>query len=457
VSDVQLEGAIAEPALVPSRRPRPFGLVLLALLVASCLAVAVVTVVTRPAPHHGGPAARTANAGASPNLARARVIHALLRRRSEAIVHHNRAEFAATLDPASRGFRRTQLRMFANLARVHFAGWSYTFVALPFPFLTHTRSHYHAPIWSPFDFRLHYRIAGFDRTATDLRQYPTFVDRGGHWYLGSLSDFKSEHNVSSTDLWDYAPVRVVRRPAVLVLGPPSEVGTMSTVAEQMHAAIPKVDRVVGRHWARRVVVLVPSTQREMGLLADDHRNLDQIAALTSSEIGTVHGRTSPVGDRVTLNPHNWSKLGDLGSSIVLTHELTHVATRTETGPSTPTWLSEGFADYVGFLDTGIPTVLVAAELATRVRAGHAPRRLPGDHVFERGGASLPVAYESGWLACRLLAQRYGQSRLVRFYREVGRSVAGPQVAVKVALHRRFGLTVRRFTSMWRHYVRSALA
>jgi hypothetical protein len=232
---------------------------------------------------------------------------------------------------------------------------------------------------------------------------------------------------------------------------------MSALAGQMHAAIPKVDHVVGRHWARRVVVLVPSTQHEMALLADDHEDLNQIAALTSSEIGTVHGRTSPVGDRVTINPRNWPKLGSLGSSIVLTHELTHVATRTETGPATPAWLSEGLADYVGFLDTGLPATVVAAELAAQVRAGHAPRRLPADDAFNGGNKSLPVAYESGWMACQLLAQRYGQAKLVRFYRQVGSSVAGPNAAVSAALHRRFGLTDKRFTSIWRHYVRSALA
>jgi hypothetical protein len=159
---------------------------------------------------------------------------------------------------------------------------------------------------------------------------------------------------------------------------------------------------------------------------------------------------------VTINPSNWPKLGTLGSQIVLTHELTHVATRAETTSATPKWLSEGFADFVGFLDTGVPVPAAAAELATHVRAGRLPSRLPTDRDFRGSSASLPTAYESSWLACRLIAQRYGQHKLVRFYRAVGRSGRGQTAAVRAALHRLFGLSTARFTSMWRGSMRSEL-
>src|SRR5581483_10125327 len=115
--------------------------------------------------------------------------------------------------------------------------------------------------------------------------------------------------VSATDLWDYAPVHVIRRKSVLVLGPASELSTMASVADQAQAAIPKVDAVWGRNWARRVVVLVPSTQHEMARITSDRGNLDQIVALTSSEVSTINGRAAPVGDRVTINPRNWPRLG----------------------------------------------------------------------------------------------------------------------------------------------------
>jgi hypothetical protein len=304
---------------------------------------------------------------------------------------------------------------------------------------------------------VHYRIAGFDTAATNLPQYPTFVQRNGRWYLGSLSDFAHRGDVSATDLWDYAPVDVVRRPGVLVLGPRSERATMRSVAARMAMAVPAVTAVWGSDWARRVVVQVPATQREMGLITADNDDLDQIAALTSAEISATPGRPAPVGDRVTINPANWAKLGSVGAKIVLTHELTHVATRADTGTQTPKWLSEGFADYVGFGHAGLPVTVVASELAADVRAGKAPHALPTNRDFRGANPSLSQAYEGGWLACRYIAATFGQPALVRFYRAVGTSHQASKAAVRGALRHVLGLRTDEFVTLWRRYVRELLA
>jgi hypothetical protein len=264
------------------------------------------------------------------------------------------------------------------------------------------------------------------------------------------------HKRSATDIWDYTPVHVVRRANVLVLGARSELPTMVTVADQAQAAIPRVTAVWGRGWSRKVVFVVPATQREMAGITDDFQNLDHIAALTSSEFSTTQAGEAPVGDRVTINPASWPEFASLGASIVLTHEVTHVATRADTGRSMPKWLSEGFADYVGFRNTGVPTYLVAAELAGRINAGHPDRRLPTDRAFRGGAKLLPQAYESAWLACRYLAEHYGVNKLVRFYKAVGMSDLDPTAAVASGLHRIYRLTPHRFTAAWRGFVKAQL-
>ena len=86
--------------------------------------------------------------------------------------------------------------------------------------------------------------------------------------------------------------------------------------------------------------------------------------------------------------------------MVITHELTHVATGATRGGRVPMWLSEGFADYVGYRDAGIPVRTAAAELAAEVRAGILPARLPGPGDFAPGAPRLAQAYEEAWLACR---------------------------------------------------------
>jgi hypothetical protein len=315
---------------------------------------------------------------------------------------------------------------------------------------------YHAPTWVPSFFSLHYRLAGFDVHPTDRRQFPTFVKRHGRWYLGSLSDFAAAGRVSATDLWNFAPVHVIRRPDVLVLGPASELPTMSAVADVVTASIPKVTAVWGRHWARKAVVLVPSSQHEMALIASDRDDLSQIAALTSAEVRQTNGHPAPVGDRITINPANWPKLGPIGASVVLTHELTHVATRAATGSQTPKWLSEGFAEYVGFRTAPVSVGLAAAQLARRVAAGRVPSRLPSDHAFRGSATDLGVRYQAAWLACRYIAEHYGQSTLVRFYRAVGTSPQDTAMAIRSAMSSVLHTTPSQFDAAWRVYLRAQL-
>jgi len=346
--------------------------------------------------------------------------------------------------------------MFRNLARVPIANWSYEVSATRSPLHLPQLRRYGAPTWAPALFALHYRLAGFDARPADRRQYPTFVERHGHWYLASLTDFAPAGRVSTTDLWDYGPVDVVRRQRVLVLGPPAELSTMRTVAHVVVTSIPKVTAVWGSHWARRAVVLVPATQYEMGRINSDNGDLDQIAALSSAEVSATNGRPAPVGDRITINPANWPKLGPLGAAVVITHELTHVATRVDTGAQTPKWLVEGFAEYVSFHNSGVSTGLAAAELAREVRAGQLPSRLPPNRAFRGSAANLGAIYQSSWLACRYLAERYGQPMLVRFYRSVGTSPLRTRAAVRTAMQQLLHLSVGQFTADWRRYMKDQL-
>ena len=81
----------------------------------------------------------------------------------------------------------------------------------------------------------------------------------------------------------------------------------------------------------------------------------------------------------------------------------------------------------------------------------APTVLPDDAQFTVRGGGGPVAYESAWLACRMLADRYGEARLVRFYR------AARAEGTPAALRSQFGLSVAQLTTQWRGYVRRVLS
>jgi hypothetical protein len=155
-----------------------------------------------------------------------------------------------------------------------------------------------------------------------------------------------------------------------------------------------------------------------------------------------------------VDPRRLAQLSSVGLRILLQHEVTHLADAAATSESTPTWLVEGFAEYVGNLGSGQPVPFAASELAAQVRRGRLPRALPSAAEFS--GAHAVIAYESAWLACRLIAARIGTAGLVQFYRAVGRAAAAPNAAADSALHRYLHERSRTFVRQWRAYLRNEL-
>ncbi|MYS47969.1 hypothetical protein GTY23_43725, partial [Streptomyces sp. SID5998] len=219
-------------------------------------------------------------------------------------------------------------------------------------------------------------------------------------------------------------------------------------------AVPAVSRAWGEDWSRRVVVLVPgSLDRMAALLGSTAAGYRGIAAVTTGETG---GGRAPA-DRVIVNPDAYGVLGPVGKQVVLTHETTHVATRAHTTAATPLWLSEGYADWVGYRGAGRTPDEVAPELQRAVAAGEEPAALPADADFGFAGDAtrLAQAYEGGWLACRMIAAHWGEDRLDAFYRAVGahQRRAG---AVEDALRTVLDTTLPEFTARWRAYLRAQL-
>ena len=114
-----------------------------------------------------------------------------------------------------------------------------------------------------------------------------------------------------------------------------------------------------------MVVLVPDSVESMaGLLGSPATGYRGIAAVTTGEAGAT-GERPALADRVIVNPRRTRSLGSFGQRVVLTHETTHVATRTSTSAATPVWLSEGFADWAAYRGEDRTPDLIAPELTAR--------------------------------------------------------------------------------------------
>jgi hypothetical protein len=368
--------------------------------------------------------------GGPADSARAEV-QRLLDRRSAALLRHDDAAYART------GSRTG----YPGLAAVPLAAWSYRLTGLHRTGATATA-----------DAELRYRVRGYDKSpVTTARTLALGRTAGGGWYVNS--DHPAEK--SAQQLWDQGRVTAVRGRHSLVLGVGGSTALLRGFASLADHAVPAVTGAWGTGWTRRVVVLVPSSVEDMAaLLGSPASSYRGIAAVTTGEAG---GSGQTPADRVIVNPDAYAVLGPAGKQVVLTHETTHVATRARTTPATPLWLSEGYADWVGYLGTGPTPAEAAPELRRAVQDGRIPSALPADKDFGFTGdaTDLGRAYESGWLACRMIAEHWGPGGLGRFYRAVGAREQRPG-AVEEALRTVLGTDLTAFTAQWRDYLRTRL-
>lgn len=345
----------------------------------------------------------------------------------------DRAAFLATAGFAPAVFQDAQSRLYDNLRKLPLDGWQERFVT------TQTLDDEKGVAVIRVEVR--YRLRGFDRGDVARTRYLTLAPRSSTWTL--VGDGSSHGFRDDAEIWDGGPLTVVEGRASLVIG---DTTGLESIAGRLDAAVPVVTGVVGTGWARRVVALVPASAGLASALAGPGQSLGEIAALAIvAPSAGGHGQ-----DRVLVSPGTFGRLNDLGRDVVLTHELTHVATGGARDRTTPLWLIEGFADYVGYRRAKVGVRSAAGELRREVAAGRVPSALPAAAAFSGGSQRLSQAYQEAWLACRMVADRYGEATLVRLYRAAGR------VPEATALRDVLGLTRDRFTALWRDYLKREL-
>ncbi|WP_437088224.1 hypothetical protein [Streptomyces sp. enrichment culture] len=354
-------------------------------------------------------------------------VQGVLDRRARALLDRDLAAYAATGTRA--GFDR--------VGAVPLADWSYRVGEVTRAGATATAA-----------VELRYRLAGYDAGAVGAGRTVRLERADGAWRVTSDRPAKK----AGRQLWDQGTVHVVRGAHSLVLGVGRSDGALRGYAALADRAVPAVSAAWDGGWAQRVVVIVPRSLADMaGLLGSPASSYRGIAAVTTGETG---GRSDAPADRIVVNPDAYGLLGSLGKQVVLTHETTHVATRAHTTAATPLWLSEGYADWAGYRGTGRTPAQAAPELARAVADGRVPDALPGDDDFgfTDDATELARAYEGGWMACRLIAEEWGEARLDAFYRAVG---AHPERdgAVEDAMRRVLGTTPEEFTLRWGEYLR----
>jgi hypothetical protein len=321
--------------------------------------------------------------------------------------------------------------MVANVAALNLTDLSMRFVDDQEVLGTDDRELYGASAWGA-SVELTYRFSEWDVQPTRLETRVVFVPASSGDRIAAIGGGDER-----TPLWVDGPVMPVSSGRALVLVRGSGAQRYLELARQALVDVAKVLPA----WRGKLVVEAPSSEAELDqALAAPQDRYANIAAVTT----TVDGSLVPGAPvHVFLNPRVFDALGPRGSQVVISHETTHVATDA-TFQDIPTWLLEGFADYVALAHAGIPVNIAASQILARIRKDGPPDHLPTASDLDPSATGLGATYEEAWLATRFISREYGEHKLVAFYRQVG---AGERITD--AFGTVLGTTEAAFVKRWR--------
>lgn len=238
--------------------------------------------------------------------------------------------------------------------------------------------------------------------------------------------------------WLFADLAVVTKPHVLVLGERRNSARVQRLATTLERLVADVRRVwPERTWNARVVVYAMTDTAFVRswygrTAAGDEGNDDKASFVAKVATLSLAGddqrsRTSAV--RMVVTPYLLEQAEPTEYVEILRHEMTHVATAGLT-PGLPAWLVEGAADYTGYtrrtragaLD--VPATFArrsraAASLASMQRGTWRPRLARGADLYRGSEDAVDGAYDSAFVTCLYIADRYGESALRRLYERAG--------------------------------------
>jgi hypothetical protein len=389
-------------------------------------------------------------------VSRTDAVNDLLRRRAQAVQTRDEQSFMATLDPkADQEFLVAQKRLFTNLAGVPFDAWGYRLHAedaLDVRGLADTNPA--DELWAPA-VDLRYALRGADVIPTDRPMGYLFARHGDDWYLTSDTALDPMGRRTWRGPWDFAPCVVATTQHGIILSHPGSEPMVDRLVRELDTSVEAVSAVWPTSWSRRVAFMLPDSPGEMRALVGPDFPVESVVAVAVAD-RVVNKTRTVAGQRVVLSPSGVRALSVASLRIVLRHEITHLAARADTVDGSPTWLLEGFADYVGYRDSGVTLAEGAPDLAKKVRQDGPPAALPEDRAFRSRGSELDLAYQQSWTLSRYIADRWGEQTLIAVYRRL--AGAGPVSASETdeMLSEVLGVDRGGLVAGWQSYLRDAL-
>jgi hypothetical protein len=370
----------------------------------------------------------------------------LLAKRAKAVLAGDRAAFLATVDRRQRSWYREQATLFEGMRTAPFSAFAYRILDQQAD--TRLRRRYRAEQVEVARVQARYGFRGQDASPVLARYSYTFALTRSGWRIAGDGDgrFRGRDDV---EIWDSGPVRTMRSARTLIVHHPGQEVLARRLLRVADKGYAQVGAAWTGRWERKAVILVPRDEREAERLVGA-RDLARVAAVASSSVES--GAAERVlGNRIVVNTNNVSRYNELNLQILITHEMTHVATRT-LGDGVPLLLVEGFADWAALKPLGYPfrvTRPALARLGSRFDGA-----LPRDAEFR--GPQAAVAYDEGSAFCLWVAETAGPAKLRALYRQFAGSDPPTSAQLDRGFRRVLGISRRTAEGRWAAWVRAQL-
>jgi hypothetical protein len=394
-----------------------------------------------PAPPKSTKPSRVAAAVAARRVA----VDEILIRRATAVQTRNEKLFLADVDPANAKLVAAQRILFANLVDIGFTELGYSQAEErfnPSVLRAHGSTTYLVRIL------MRYQIPQVDFTPVTTELGYTFIARGGRWLLTADNELDGDLGPGAhREAWDLGRIEVRRGPRVLVVVEKGDGDRARTIAREATEGLGEVSKYWPLHWTGSVLVIaLDETEVRDARFADEDI---ESAASTGTTFSSLPGQDTAdgtvAGGYVVINPNERDRVDE----ILLSHEITHVATAS-LGGYEPLWLAEGAAEYVSW--SGIEAISGPGEVGKweqEVVDEAVPQlaALPSDAGFYQNSADV---YGVSWLAVRYLVRLIGLPGVEELYEDLARN-GTDQAARDRILSSRTGLTEATLWTSLRTY------
>lgn len=415
-------------------------------LAGATLLVVTATACVSPSRERAQPESPTARPIAHPtastlSVERLRAIaRDVLAKRAWAVRNGDRTLFMSLIDDGNSAFVAHEQQVFTNTQRLDFSIFGYSVLNTGVDPQTATVDGEVFLAWIVE----RYTIAGQARIPIGHAMVLTFVHRGTGWLISSDSDADDRLTVDLHQApWQRDDFQVVTDQGVVVLGA-GDAGAISRMRAIASAAVGAVDRVeatLGIQAPSRVVVdASPQLAR-----FDNQPNVIAVSHWTTSRVRGWQrgGRAEKLAAMwLAVNPDYSGETGGR-NTVLLTHEITQVVLGRWSG-AVPSWMVEGVAEFVA--ETSVPPDLRLDRSAAVLQAAAGVAHMPSSGTFYT--VDVNFNYALSWMACDLIASRYGADMLVSMYKQMNArdDADDPDIEAAQIVSDRLGISIAQLAS-----------